>query len=104
MHRTKGQGGVVAAKSVSHHHHQSTWQRTELRRVYGDERMMDMDCATGAKGDTRVAEMDGVTGGIYWGGPGVDRLHRICDLISSSYHTTNYTLYKLLLSLALSAT
>ena len=52
MLRTQGQGGVVAGKSVSHDRHQSTWQRTELRRVYGDTRMMETDWVTGAYGDT----------------------------------------------------
>jgi len=33
---------------------------------------------------SEVAEMDGVTGGIYSGDPGVDSLHRILYLIS--YH------------------
>jgi len=27
---TKGQGVVVAGKSISHHHHLSAWHRTEL--------------------------------------------------------------------------
>jgi hypothetical protein len=49
--RTKGQGGVVAGKSVSHHHRHSGWQRTELRRVYGDTGMMETDWATGVYGD-----------------------------------------------------
>jgi len=49
--RTKGQGGVVAGNSVSHHHRHSAWQRTELRRVYGDRGMMEPDWATGAYGD-----------------------------------------------------
>jgi len=67
--------------------------------------MMETDWATGAYGDTGVAEMDAVTGGLYSGGPGVDSLPRIMDLISSSYHTKNYTLHlrQLLISLALSA-
>jgi hypothetical protein len=72
--RTKGQGGVV----------HSAWQRTELRRVYGDTGMMETDWATGAYGDTGVAVMDGVTGGIYSGDTGVDSLHRILYLVS--YH------------------
>ena len=41
-------GDVVVGKSVSHHHRHSAWQRTELRRVYGDTGMMETDCATGA--------------------------------------------------------
>jgi hypothetical protein len=41
----------VAGKSVSHHHRHSAWQRTELRRVYGDTGMMETDWATGAYGD-----------------------------------------------------
>jgi len=68
--------------------------------------MMETDWVTGACGDTGVAEMDGVMGGIHLGGPGVDSLHGILDLISSSYHTTNYTLNlsHFLISLALSET
>jgi hypothetical protein len=42
---------AVAGKSVSHHHRHSAWQRTELRRVYGDTGMMETDWATGAYGD-----------------------------------------------------
>jgi len=42
--------------------------------------MMEMDWATGVYGDTGVTGMDGATGSIYWGDPGVDRLHLI------SYH------------------
>jgi len=70
---------AVVGKSVSHHHRHSAWQRTELRRVYGDTGMTEMDWATGADGDTGVTEMDGATGSIYSGDPGVDRLssHRI---------------------------
>jgi hypothetical protein len=49
--RTKGQGGVVAGKSVSHHHRQAAWQRTELPLVYGDTGMMETAWATGAYGD-----------------------------------------------------
>jgi len=50
--------------------------------------------------------MDRVMGGIYLGGPGVDSLHCILDLLSSSYHTMNYTVYHshLLISLALCET
>jgi len=112
----------VAGKSVSHHHHHSAWQRTELWRVYGHTGMTDMDWATGADrdtgmtemdwvmgadGDTGVTEMDGGTGSIYWGNPRVDRggLHLVSHLIPS-YHTTNYTLHfsHLLISLALAET
>jgi len=49
---------AVAGRSISHHHHRSTWQRTELQRVYGDTRMMETDWATWAYGDTGVEEMD----------------------------------------------
>jgi hypothetical protein len=49
--RTKCQGGVVEGKSISHHHCYSAWQRTELRRVYGDTGMMETDWATGAYRD-----------------------------------------------------
>jgi len=68
--------------------------------------MMETDSATGVFGDTGVAEMGGVTGGLYSGGPGVDSLHCILDLISSFYHTMNYTLHHShhLISLALSDT
>jgi len=68
--------------------------------------MMETDWATGVYGDTGVAELDGVMGDIYSGDPGVDSMHRILDLISSSYHTTNYTLQlsHLMISLALSET
>jgi len=44
-----------------------------------------------------VAEMDGVTGGIYSGDPGVDSLHRILYLIS--YHLiirrTIYSIFRI---------
>jgi len=46
--RTMGQGGVVAGKSISHHHLHSAWQRTELQRVYGDTGMTELDWATWA--------------------------------------------------------
>ena len=105
----------MAGKSVSHHHHQSTWQRTELRQVYGNTGMMKTDCMMGVCGDIGVAEIDGVKGGRYLGDPGIDGFHRILYLvshiishyhISSSYHTTNYTLHvsHLLIPLALSET
>jgi len=67
-----------------------------------------MDRATGAYGDTGVAEMDQLTGSIYSGDPRVDNLHRILYIVSyhliSSYHRTNYTLHHshLLIPLALS--
>jgi hypothetical protein len=51
VRRTKGQGGVVAGKSVSHHHCHSAWQKTELQLVYGDTGMMETDWAMGAYGD-----------------------------------------------------
>ena len=98
---------VVAGKSVSHHHRHSTWQRTELQRVYADTGMMETDWATLAYGDTGVPEMDGVMGSIYLGDPGVDSF--LCIISShtiSSHYTMNYTLHvsHLLISLALSAT
>jgi hypothetical protein len=49
--RTKGQGEVVAGKSVSYNHSHSAWQRTELQRMYGDTGMMETDWVTGAYGD-----------------------------------------------------
>jgi hypothetical protein len=48
---TKGQGGVVPGKSMSHHHRHSAWQRTELWQEYGDTGMMETDRATGAYRD-----------------------------------------------------
>ena len=57
MLRTKGQGGVVAGKSVSHPT-ATQLGRGERRRVYGDTGMMEMDWATGAYGDTGVTEID----------------------------------------------
>jgi len=65
----------VLRKSVSdHRHHHSAWQSTELRRVYGDTGMMEMDWVTWRDGDTGVTEMNGATGTIYSGDPRVDRL------------------------------
>jgi len=63
--------------------------------------MTEMDWVTGADGDTGVTEIDGATGRIYSGDPGIDR---ISSHLTSSYCTTNYTLYlsHLLISLALS--
>ena len=57
-------------------------------------------------GDTGVAEMDGMTGSIYSGDPGVDSLHHLVSHIISSHYTTNYTIYlsHLLIALALSKT
>jgi len=55
--RTKGQGGVVAGKSVSHPT-ATQLGRGERRRVYGDTGMTEMDWATGAYGDTGVTEID----------------------------------------------
>jgi len=57
---TMGQGGVVAAKSVSHHHHHhhSASKTTKQRRVYEDTGITEMGWAMGAYGDTRVREMD----------------------------------------------
>jgi len=51
---------AVTGKSVCHHHRHSAWHRTARGWVYRD---------------TRVTEMDGATGSIYSGDPGVDRLH-----------------------------
>ena len=62
-------GAIVAGKSCSHHHHQSTWQGTELRRVYGDTGMIETDRVVGAYVDTGVVEMDGVMGGYIFGRP-----------------------------------
>jgi len=58
-------------KSFSHHHRHSAWQRTELRRVYGD---------------TGITEMNGATGSIYSGDPGVDSIlsHLIIQRITHS--------------------
>jgi len=75
--------GIMAGKSISHHHCKSAWQRTELQRVYAGTGMTETDWETGVYWDTGVAEMDGVMGGIYSGNPGVDSLHRILYLISS---------------------
>jgi len=81
-----GADASVAGKSVSHHHRHLAWQRTELRRVYGDTGMTEMDWATGADGDTGVMEMDGATGSIYSGDPGVDSIssHLIVQRITHS--------------------
>jgi hypothetical protein len=44
---TNGQGGVVAGKSVSHHHHRcSAWQSTESGEEYGDTGVMETGWAT----------------------------------------------------------
>ena len=43
---TKGQGGVVVGISVSHHHCNSAWQRTERQRAYGDTGTIENDWAT----------------------------------------------------------
>ena len=37
--------------------------------------------------------MDGVTGSIHSGDPGVDILHHLVSDIITSHYTTNYTLY-----------
>jgi len=65
--------------------------------------MTEMGWATAAYGDAGVTEMSCVTGRIY-SGDRVDRLHLVSSQLTSSYHTTNYTLYlsHLLISLALS--
>jgi len=55
----------VAGISISHHHHHSAWQKTELHRVYRDRRMTMMDWVMGADRDTRPLGMDVVTGSIY---------------------------------------
>jgi hypothetical protein len=91
----------VAGKTVSHHHRHSASQKTELQRVYGDTGMTEMYWGTGAVGDPGVTEMYGATGSIYSGDSGVARLS---SHLTSSYHTTNYTLYlsQLMISLALS--
>ena len=75
--RTKGQGGVAAGKSISHHHHHSAWQWTERWQVCGDSGMTEMSCATGEYGDAGATEMGRATGSIYSEDPGVDRLHLI---------------------------
>lgn len=72
--------GGVMGQSVSPHHYQPAWQRTELRWVYGDTGMMKTDWAAGVYGDTGVAEMDALMGGINSGDPGVHILH------GTSYH------------------
>jgi hypothetical protein len=81
---TKGQGGVVAGKSVSHHHRHSAWQRTERWRVCGD---------------TGMTEMSWATGSIYSGDPGVDRSHLVSShLIILSYnelHTLSFPAFAL---------
>jgi len=57
--------------------------------------MTERDRATGAHGNTGVAEMDRVKGSIYLGDPGVDILHRILLLVSYLilYHLIIYKLH-----------
>jgi len=95
---------AVAGKSVSHHHHhhhyhRSAWQRTERRRAYGDTGIMETDWVTAGVrryrdegdrlGEGGCTEMDGATGSIYSGDPGIDRLssalasHLASRLVSS---------------------
>jgi len=47
--------------------------------------MMEMDWARGVYGNTRVAEMDRVTGSIYSGDPTVDSLNRILYHLISTH-------------------
>ena len=79
----------VVGKSLSHHHRHSAWQRTELKWVYKDIGMTEMDRAMGADGDTGVKAMVNATGSIVRWPHG--RLTIIASCISS-YHTMNYTL------------
>jgi len=89
--RTKGQGGVVAEKSVAHHHCHTASQRTALRRVDWDTGITETVWLMGAYGDSWFAEMDGVTVSIYLGVPGVDRLNRILYHLTSSCHIQRIT-------------
>jgi hypothetical protein len=50
-YRVFGGKPVWWENSFPYHHRHSAWQRTELRRVYGDTGMMETDWATGAYGD-----------------------------------------------------
>ena len=87
---------VVAGNPFSHYHRNSAWQRAELRRVYGDTGMTEMDWATGADGYTGATEMDGATGSIYSGDPWVDRLssqHLISSHLISSYNELHTLLF-----------
>jgi hypothetical protein len=65
---------IVVGKSVSHHHHHSAWQKTELWQEYRGTGMMEMDRVTGADGDIGVTEMDRATGCRDPGDSGVERL------------------------------
>ena len=71
---TKGQGGVVAGKSVSHHHRHSTSPRTELWRLYSDTGITEMGFAMVAYGDPGVTEIGCAIGSVYSRDPRVDRL------------------------------
>ena len=76
----------MAGASVFHHHCESAWERTELQGVYRNTGMMEVDWAMGVYVDTRVAEMDAVTGSTYSENPRVCSLH--CILYNISSHLT----------------
>jgi hypothetical protein len=69
----------VAGKSVSHHHRDSAWQRTERWRVYGDTRMREVDWAMES---------------IYSRDPGVDRRHLIL-LSHNEIHNLSFPTFDL---------
>jgi len=86
--RTKGEGGVVAGKSVSHHHPHSAWQRNEQWQVWADTGMMETDWAIGVYAVSGVREIDWATGRIYSGDSGVDSHHII--LSYTELHTLSF--------------
>jgi len=94
VHRTKGQGGVVAGKSVSDHYLCSACQRGAMDGV---QRYSNDGDGLGdrASSDAGVTEVGYWTGSIYSGDPGVDciascnmyrRLHPILSLIILLYN------------------
>jgi len=91
---TKGQEGVVARESVSHHHRHSVLQSTELLQVYADTGMTQMNTVTGAHGYAWLTMMGCATGSIYSWDPAVNIIASctISHLVSSD-RTINYTSY-----------
>jgi len=78
----------VAGKSVLPHRHQAASQKTELRWVYGDTGVKEMEGMTGADGDTGVMEMDGVVGSIYLGDPCVAGKSVFCHYRHTAWQRT----------------
>jgi len=93
--RSQAPGSAVAAKSLSHHYHNSACQRTAWWQVCGDTGTTEMGWATGAYEHAVVTQMGCAMGSIYSGDPGVDQYYLVIQwnthsVIPNFYLTSSF--------------